>query len=405
MRISPRVVWALGVTQVIGYGTLYYAFGVLAPAISAELGWGIDWVYGALSLSLLAGGLLAPVAGRLMDRHGAARMMALGSLLAALTLVALALSPGGIGFALGLVAMESASALVLYAAAFAVLVERGGQGAQRSITHLTLIAGFASTLFWPLTAWLSSWLTWREVYLIYAGLNLLVCLPLHLWLARLPVVEPGPATTNPQPVTLPAPTLLPDHRRTLASGLLLAGFAVAGFVLSGILMHVVPLLLALGLGASGPLVTTLFGPAQVLSRFTNLLFGRSLRQTLLAILAAGLLPAGLLVLAGTAPNLPGALLFAVLFGLGSGLVSIVSGSLPLELFGREGYATRLGWFSAARQVASALAPFGIALMLTHWGTQSALWVVAGLGLVGMGLFAAVAVLARSPLPARLTTPA
>lgn len=405
MRISPRVVWALGVTQVIGYGTLYYAFGVLAPAISAELGWGIDLVYGALSLSLLAGGLLAPVAGRLMDRHGAARMMALGSLLAALTLVALALSPGGIGFALGLVAMESASALVLYAAAFAVLVERGGQGAQRSITHLTLIAGFASTLFWPLTAWLSSWLTWREVYLIYAGLNLLVCLPLHLWLARLPVVEPGPATTGPQPFTLPAPTLLPDHRRALASGLLLAGFAVAGFVLSGILMHVVPLLLALGLGASGPLVTTLFGPAQVLSRFTNLLFGRSLRQTLLAILAAGLLPAGLLVLAGTAPSLPGALLFAVLFGLGSGLVSIVSGSLPLELFGREGYATRLGWFSAARQVASALAPFGIALMLTHWGTQSALWVVAGLGLVGMGLFAAVAVLARSPLPARLTTPA
>lgn len=405
MRVSPLVVWALGTTQVIGYGTLYYAFGVLAPAISAELGWGIDAVYGALSLALLAGGLLAPLAGRLMDRHGAARMMALGSLLSAVSLGAIALAPGGIGFAVSLVAMECASALVLYAAAFAALVERSGQQAQRSITHLTLIAGFASTLFWPLTAWLSSLLSWREVYLVYAGLNLLICLPLHFWLTRLPTVEPAPRATGPEPAPLPAETRLAEHRRGLASGLLLAGFAVAGFVLSGILMHVVPMLQALGLGSAGALVTTLFGPAQVLSRFTNLVFGRGLRQALLAVLAAGLLPAGLLVLAGTAPNLPGALLFAVLFGLGSGLVSIVSGSLPLELFGRQGYGTRLGWFSAARQIASALAPFGIALMITQWGTQSTLWAVAALGLVGTGLFAAVALLARHPHPARLARPA
>lgn len=404
MRVSPLVVWALGTTQVIGYGTLYYGFGVLAPAISAELGWGIDAVYGALSLALLAGGLLAPWAGRLMDRHGAARIMALGSLLAALTLLGLALAPGGIGFALGLVAMECASALVLYAAAFAALVQRGGQGAQRAITHLTLIAGFASTLFWPLTAWLGSLLSWREVYLVYAGLNLLVCLPLHLWLARLPTRAPAPAA-GPLSAEAALQTTLPPARRGLASGLLLAGFAVSGFVLSGILMHVVPMLLALGLGSSSALVTTLFGPAQVLSRFINLLLGRSLRQTLLAVLAAGLLPAALLVLAGTVPNLPGALLFAVLFGLGSGLFSIVSGSLPLELFGHQGYATRLGWLSAARQIAAALAPFGIALLVTHWGSQAALWAAAGLGLVGAGLFAAVAVLARRPLRTPLATPA
>src|SRR5262245_37103183 len=138
MRINPLVIWALGVTQIIGYGSLYYSFTILSPLIGAEFDWPPEWVFGALSLSLLARGLFAPAAGRAFDRYGAARMMALGSVAVSAMLVAAALAPNGPAFAVALIAMEVASALVLYAAAFAALVEIGGREAQRSIVHLTL---------------------------------------------------------------------------------------------------------------------------------------------------------------------------------------------------------------------------------------------------------------------------
>ncbi|RWQ61400.1 MAG: MFS transporter, partial [Mesorhizobium sp.] len=123
-------------------------------------------------------------AGRWADRFGAGRVMTFGSAAAAAALVACAVAPGRVTFVLALMTMELASAFVLYSAAFVAIVQIGGAKAQRSITHLTLIAGFASTLFWPLTAALHEYLTWREVYLVFAGINVAICLPIHAWLAR-----------------------------------------------------------------------------------------------------------------------------------------------------------------------------------------------------------------------------
>jgi len=389
MRVHPAIIWALGLTQIAGYGTLYYSFSVVAPAIGHEYGWSQEWVFGALSAALLAGGLLAPLAGHLFDRFGAARMMAFGSAAAAITLALAALAPNGPLFAAALIAMEITSTLVLYAAAFAALVELGGASAQRSITHLTLIAGFASTIFWPLTMLLSDTLTWREIYFVFAGINLLICLPLHAWIAaqtKAHHAKPAPTTNTAAPIV----GSLPTQRRSVGLALLLGGFAIEGFLLSGVLMQIIPLINALGLAASTVLITTLFGPAQVLSRFVNMLFGRGLRATHLAVIASALLPAGILVLATTAPSIPGAILFAVLFGLGSGLTSIVSGSLPLELYGRERYG--------ARQIASALAPFGLALLIGATGTSSALIMCVVLGAVSIGAFAWVALMARPVSP-------
>ena len=184
-RAPASAVWALGLTQIIGYGTLVYSFAILAPAMAAELALPESWVFGALSVALFLGSLLAPTAGRLADRHGAGRMMSWGSLVAALALTACALAPERYSFVAALIAMELASCFVLYAAAFVAIVQIGPVGAQRSITHLTLIAGFASTLFWPLTTALHAHFDWREVYLIFAATNLLLCLPIHAWLGRL----------------------------------------------------------------------------------------------------------------------------------------------------------------------------------------------------------------------------
>jgi MFS family permease len=390
-KLSPAIIWALGATQVIGYGSLYYAFSVLAPELAASFGWSVEWVFGALTVALLLGGVAAPAAGHLAERFGAARIMVWGSLLCAVLLALAAVAPNGWLFGLALIGMEVASTLVLYATAFSALVQMGGQGAQRSITHLTLIAGFASTLFWPLTSALLAVMDWRGVYLVFALMHLVVCAPLHWWLSRQPSVSaPAPVATTSPPV--PEVGLLAGRQRRSAFTLMLIGFAVQGFTLSAVLLQMLPLLSGLGLGSSAVLIGSLFGPAQVLSRFVNMLFGRGLPQTWLAIIAAGLLPAGLVVLTLSTPAVAGAVIFAVLFGLGSGLTSIVSGSLPLYLLGRQGYAARLGWLSAARQIAAAIAPFMLALAMGALGIAPALWLVVGVGLVAVAAFAATALL-------------
>ena len=391
--VLRKAIWGLGLTQIIGYGTLYYSFSILAPAMAGEFGLAEGWVFGALSASLFAGSLFAPTAGRWADRFGAGRIMTVGSVAAAVALALCAVSPGRVTFVLALLAMELASSFVLYSAAFVAIVQIGVPRPQRSITHLTLIAGFASTLFWPLTSALHAHLTWREVYLLFAVLNLGLCLPIHAWLMRL---SRRHATATPQqrgPVHEAGAR--PDPRRGRAAFLLmLAGFATEGFVLSAILIHMVPLTAALGLGAAGLFVSTLFGPAQVASRLINMLFGGRLQQTHLAVIAASLLTAGLCALLLTTPWLPGAFLFVLLFGLGSGLTSIVGGTLPLELFGREGYGARLGWASAARQFTSAFAPFALAFMMARTSVANSLWVLVVVAASGVIAFLAIALLRR-----------
>ncbi|WP_225767113.1 arsenite efflux MFS transporter ArsK [Inquilinus sp. Marseille-Q2685] len=376
-RCLLGVIAGLGLTQIIGYGTLYYSFSILAAGMAADIGWSQDAVYGAFSAALLAGALLGPRCGRWVDRHGAGRVMALGSVAAAAALVACTAAPGPLGLALGLVAIQLAASFVLYEVAFPALVQVVGFGAQRSITHLTLIAGFASTLFWPATAALQDHLTWREVYLVFAALHLLLCLPIHLWLRSLartvvPTVHPAAAVALED---------AGDRRQDRRALLVLAtiGFSLAGFVSSAVLVHMVPLLGALGLGAGSLLVGSLFGPAQVLSRFLTMTAGRRASPVGLATVAVGLpsLALGLLLLG--APALAAAIGFAILFGLGSGLNSIVRGTVPLALFGRAGYAERLGWISSVVHIVSALAPFLFAALLGRLGPAPALWLTAGLG--------------------------
>jgi MFS family permease len=171
---------------------------------------------------------------------------------------------------------------------------------------------------------------------------------------------------------------------------MLAGFAVEGFVLSAVLVHMVPLTAAVGLGAAGVFVASLFGPSQVASRLINMLFGGGVPQTWLALGATASLALGLAVLLMTAPSIPGAIVFAVLFGLGSGLMSIVGGTLPLELFGRAGYGAHVGWITAARQFSTAFAPFGLTFIMAGVGVFQALWFNVLIGLIGIAAFAGIA---------------
>jgi len=280
----------------------------------------------------------------------------------------------------GVILIELASAFVLYATAFSLLGQATGYRAQRSITYLTLIAGFASTIFWPLTTGLLQAMNWHQIYFVFAGMNLFICLPLHLWLTRFART----AAARPAAKIAIEPVAIADANFIFL--LVVVGFSLAGFVSAAILFHVVPMLGTLGLGASGVFVATLFGPAQVASRLINMVFGQDLPAPMLAVISATMMPMAIVVLAVSAPSVGGAMVFAIMFGLGSGLFSIVSGTLPLALFGKTGYGKRLGWISMGRLCLSAIAPFALSVALSALGPKPSLWMLAAAGVTCVAVF-------------------
>lgn len=390
-RTPIAAVLILGLTQIIGYGTLYYSFSILAPDMAKDLAWSTEWVFGALSAALLIGGLTAPWLGSLIDRIGAGRVMTIGSAVAALALIACAYAPGKATYVLALIAIETAANLVQYGAAFALLVQLQPAAASRSITYLTLIAGFASTIFWPITTALHAQFSWQTVYLIFAGLNLAICLPLHAWLSF------GLAKSRRAEATTAAPSvvgILRADQRSRGFLLMATAFSLQYLASSAVLVHMVPLLGGLGLGAAAALVGALFGPSQVASRLIKMLFGKNLSALHLALVSAALIPIGTVVLLLTAPSVLGAMVFAVIFGMGNGLLSIVSGTLPLALFGSDGYGRLQGKMMAARLIVSATAPFVLALGMERLGISLSLALTATLGAGAIALFGAVAYVGR-----------
>lgn len=377
-RLLPAVL-ALGVTQVIGYGTLYYSFAVLAPAVADTFAIPTSQLFAIFSVGLLVGGLISPAMGKMMDAHGAPRLMAIGSVLAAVGLMAAALAPGIVAFGVVTVALEVASVLVLYDAAFATLARLGGVGAQRSVTHLTLIAGFASTVFWPLCGWLLDGFGWRGVYGVFAGLHLCVALPLHLWLWRRPAIPAGYAGRNPVAADRHRP--LASQDRTFAFWCVAASFALSGFLVSALGVHLIPILQSIGLGTAAYAASMLMGPAQVAIRLTDAIFWGALHPLAVALICAVALPAAVLMLLVVSPAVLAGGLFALLFGIGQGLTSIVRGTVPLALFGPDGFGARLGRLAAIRIVLGAGAPFLFAAIQETAGLSAALALMLVLGLL------------------------
>src|SRR4051812_19631584 len=175
------VVWVLSVTQIISWGSLFYAIAVLIAPIERELGWSRDAIVGAFSLSMVCTGLAAFPVGNLIGRYGGRHVMAAGSLLGAAMLMLLSVSNSLPAFYAVWVGLGIAMSAVLYEPAFAVITACFGADARKGITTLTLPGGLASTVFWPLTQALVAALGWRHAVLVLAVLNLVVCVPLHWW--------------------------------------------------------------------------------------------------------------------------------------------------------------------------------------------------------------------------------
>lgn len=377
----PDLIWivaALGLTQIIGYGTLYYSFAIMAPAVSASFQVETATLYAIFSAGLLLGGFASPYLGRLMDRHGAPRLMALGSLLAGLGLGGLSVAPNLFVFGALFCLLELIGVLVLYSAAFPTLAQFDGVNARRSITHLTLIAGFASTVFWPLSGWALAVFDWRTTYAGFALLHLLLALPLHLWLTRRPSGKPSSA-----PAAQPLTQSLSDRQKLIAFWCVAISFALSGALTSALNVHLVPVLQTMELGTAAYLISMLMGPAQVAVRLTDALFLRGVHPATLGLISSGALCLAVLLLISGMPAAIAGASFALLYGAGQGLGTIVAGVLPLALFGASGFGARLGRLAAIRTLLSAGAPFVFAFSLQAIAAPATLSLVLVMGVAAL----------------------
>jgi MFS family permease len=389
---SWRLIAGLGLSQIIGWGTTYYALGTLAEPIMAETGWSRTFVFSAFSAALLLTGLVSPVAGRMSDRHGARPIMVWGSLLSVLGLVLLAWSPNQIIYVVAWLILGPAMRLALYDAAFTALAQIAGPGARRAISYLTLFGGLASTVFWPAGHWLSQQFGLSAAFLIYAALHLFICLPLH-WV----LLSQSRDTEEPvEGPTAESTGLLEDSKRKFAAILFSLVLATNGIVFAAMSAHFVSLFTALGI-ATGTAVSiaALKGPFQVAGRIGEILFGKSLNALYLGVVATALLPAAFAILWLGGVSATTGFLFAAVYGVSNGVVTIVRGSVPLALFGSKGYGGTLGMIVGPQLVLSAAAPAVFSWILDRGGAYTFLSITTAFAIISLTIMVILAIKARS----------
>jgi MFS family permease len=354
-----RVALTLGATQTLGWGSTYYLPAILAQPMAANLGVPASWAFGAFSAALVVSAVLGPAAGRWIDRAGGRGALAASSLIFAAGLAALGAANGPFAMAAGWLILGVGMSCGLYEAAFAALARFYGAEARRPITGVTLIAGFASTVCWPISAYIEAEAGWRAACFFWAGAHLLVGLPLNL---SLPRAAPAPA---------PPPTPSASPRRAgvrLEPRLVLMAWAFAAtwMVSTAMATHLPTLLMIAGAAPAAAIAAaSLVGPAQVAARFAEFALLRRahpLTSSRLACLAHPLGAGALWVLGG-----PAAAAFALLHGAGNGVMTIAKGTLPLAVFGPADYGARQGWLSAPARFGQAAAPLTFAVALDAFG--------------------------------------
>ena len=384
------VVVRLGTAQTLAWASSYYLPALLAQPMARDLGVGTSTIFAAFSLALVVSALLGPLAGHAIDRHGGRPVLLGTNLLFAAGLGALALAQGPVGLFAAWALIGIAMGSGLYEAAFATLVRLYGQGARGAITGITLLAGFASTVGWPLTAWMEATWDWRGACAGWAALHLLLGLPLNAWLPRARL-RPAPPAPAPPDLATPPEAPVPHARRTAL--LLSFVFAATWFTSTAMAAHLPRLLQAQGLPLQAAVAAAaLVGPAQVAARLLEFGLLRRMHPLASARLAALAHPTGALLLAWAGGA--GSVAFTLLHGAGNGILTIAKGTLPLVLFGSLGYGLRQGMLMVPARVAQAFAPLLFGLLLDHWGTAS----VAATALLGVACALALWWLKPPPHP-------
>lgn len=375
------VVGALGITQILAWGSSTYLPAVLNAPVVADTGWPLAWVAGGLSAGQLMAAAVSPKVGRAIGELGGRTVLTISAVLLAIGLATIGAAPNLVVYVVGWTIIGAGMGAGLYDAAFATLGTIYGQSARSAITTLTLYGGFASTVCWPLSAFLVERYGWRSACFVYAGIQLFVSLPLLL--ATLPRRQVAEVSTDKPETT----TAAIDGRRRLQLILLTIALPLSAFVSSIVAVQLLTLLQAAGATLAVAVgYGMLIGPAQVGGRIVEMTFGNRF-DALWTLLSGAVLIALGLILIWT--GLPILALAIVVYGAGNGVWSIARGAVPLALFGRADYAAVMGRLARPALLASAAAPFAAGVMFERGGVNLSQSILAILATVDVAVVAAL----------------
>lgn len=373
------LVTALGTAQTLAWGSSYYLPAILADPIAHDLGISSNWFFAAFSASLVVSGLLGPRVGRQIDRVGGRQVLCISNLLLGGGLALLGASTSLWMMSAAWLLLGVGMGFGLYDAAFGALGRIYGSDARSAITGITLIAGFASTVGWPLSSLGLETIGWRETCYAWALAHVVIGLPLNLSLPR----------TEMRQVTK-GPIVKPHIPIDRAMVLLSFAFAAAWTVTSAMAAHLPRIVEAFGATpAQAVFAGMMIGPAQVAARIFEAGMLSRFHPMLSTRLACVTHPIGACVIGIFGGGAAAA--FALLHGAGSGILTIARGTLPLAIFGPENYAYRLGLIGAPSRLAQALAPLGFGLLIEPMGR----WVVGVSALLSLAALMALLLLPRA----------
>ena len=379
----PIVITALGVAQILAWGTSFYFPAVFAGPIVADTGWSLGMVVSGITVGLLVAGLISPQVGRLIHTHGGRPVLLSSSVLYAAGLAGIGLSPTLPIYLAAWVLLGLGMGTGLYDAVFAALGRMYGHEARTPITNLTLFGGFASTICWPLSAFMIEHAGWRAACFIYAGLHLFLSLPLQAAVVRRQNADAASGTARGEESAADAPPL---PKETAVFWLIALVMSLASGIGAIVVVHLLIFLQARGVDyAAAVALGTLFGPAQVAARLGERLFGSRYHPIWTLIASCALMALGLLLLYGGLKLLT---LVIVLYGAGYGVSWIARGTLPLALFGPVRFPRLMGKLAFPSLMVQALAPSAGALLIEHIGVDANIGVLTLFALINV-LFAGI----------------
>ncbi|MBB1092652.1 MFS transporter [Rhodopseudomonas palustris] len=378
-----RAVVVLSFTQILCWGILIYPPVLTMPHLTADRGWSLAFGMAGFSLALVMSGIMSPIVGGLIDRRGGNLVMAPGALAGALGLALLASTDAWPLYFASWALIGVSMASSLYDPAFATLARLFGSSARRQITFVTFAGGFASTVGWPATHLLLEHVGWRGTYLVFAAVLAFVVAPLHAFaLPRTP--SPSQGVVPPSPHLVPEQPLRPEGRVFI---LLAMGFALHALILSGVTSNLLSMLERGGLSAATVVTLgALFGPAQVAARLVDFLLAGRTHPLWIARGAIALMAVAFAMLAFVGVSVVVAGLFCIAFGAANGVMTIARGSLPLLMFGPQGYGRVIGRIARPALFVQASAPFVVAAAVERFSDAVVIEVGMAAALVGVGCF-------------------
>ena len=390
-RLQNRAIAGLAITQIIGWGTTYNLPAVIDDRLSADLGLSRELVFAGVTVMLVMGALTGPGIGRLIDRLCAGRILTAGSSIIAIGFVVMSMATGAATFYPAWILFGIGVPTALSIPAITKLTEISGAGARRAIGILLLFTGLSASIAWPITSWLVGLLGWRMTCLVFAAAHLLICLPIHYWLIYVTATDRAASGAGARVIDREG--LVKPIWRRAALRLTALLFSLQGFVSWGLSLQLISIFEGFGIATAMAItIAAMTGPAAVAARITEVFFGDRGPPLLSVIIGTLVLPLSFALIIAGPRNAHWALLFVLVWSAANGLMSIARATLPMVLFGPNGYGELLGKLSLPQHLVFAAAPVFFAALIDRAGLDAALWVatvcevlacVALLGLISM----------------------